>query len=175
MRYLYFTTPILALLFFIFVYNAIEKNRIKRESRVVPKQEPEVVWNADEYLQHQHVKKFNASDVHQLLLKRTLQKPGVYLESLEPAMDTAGIEIVSVFHAVLGDDYTPVITSGNDWPDHKKNSKHYENKAIDFRIIMIPMEDRKKIVELAQERLKGRFRVLWEKGAAEHLHIEMLE
>lgn len=176
MRYLYLTAPILAVLCLILVCLTIENDRSARAAEKVPEpKKVEVVWNAEEYLRHLNMKKFNASDVHRLLLMRTMQKPGVYLESLVPAMDTAGIEIVSAFHEVLGDDYTPVITSGNDWPDHKNNSKHYENKALDFRIIMIPVEDRKKIVELAQKRLKGRFRVLWEKGAAEHLHVEMID
>ena len=118
---------------------------------------------------------FGGREVHRLLIKRTKQKPGVYLESLEPAMDTAGLEIVNVYHQVMGDDYVPVITSGNDWPYHARKSKHYENKAMDFRIKYIPIEQRREIVRLAEERLKPRFRIIWERGEAEHLHLEMSE
>ena len=75
----------------------------------------------------------------------------------------------------MGYEYVPVITSGNDWPYHLRNSKHYMNKALDFRIKNLLYEEKKSIVEMAQERLKGRCRVIWERGDAEHLHVEMLE
>ena len=121
------------------------------------------------------MKPFSGREVHKLLIKRTKQKPGVYLESLEPAMDTAGLEVINAFHQVLGDDYVPVITSGNDWPYHARKSKHYENKAIDFRIKYIPLEQRREIVNLVTERLSPRFRIIWERGDAEHLHVELSE
>lgn len=173
MKHLYILAPILAILLFVGVYFLIRAN-----TKPVPHYEPAVqedYWDAEEYYKHLQVKPFGDREVHRLLLKRTYQKQGVYLESLEPALDSAGIEIVNVFHQVMGDDYTPVITSGNDWPYHKRTSKHYMNKAMDFRIKYIPFEKRKQVVDIAQERLKGRFRVIWEKGDAEHLHIEMLE
>ena len=173
MKHLYLLAPILAILAICGVYYLIKTN-----DRPIPHYEPAVeepVWDAEEYLHHLNAKPFNGRELHRLLLKRTRQKPGVYLESLEPALDSAGIEVVNVFHVVLGDDYTPVITSGNDWPYHKRNSKHYMNKALDFRIKYIPFELRKQVVELAQRRLGGRFKVLWERGDAEHLHIEMLD
>lgn len=174
MKYLYLVAPILAILALCGVYFLIQTNK-----RPIPhyefKKQDEIVWDADEYYRHLKVKPFGGREVHRLLIKRTLQKPGVYLESLEPALDTAGLEIVNVYHTILGDDYTPVITSGNDWPYHAKNSKHYQNKALDFRIQLIPMDKRRQIVERCQERLGTRFRVLWEKGEAEHLHVELLD
>ena len=109
------------------------------------------------------------------MLKRTHQKAGVYLESLEPVMDSIGLEIVNVFHSVMGFEYVPVITSGNDWPYHKKTSKHYENKALDFRIKFLLPEEKKSVVELAKKKLEGRARVIWEKGEMEHLHVELLD
>jgi hypothetical protein len=135
----------------------------------------DVDWSAEDYYRHLNVKPFSGREVHKLLIKRTKQKPGVYLESLEPAMDTAGLEVINAFHQVLGDDYVPVITSGNDWPYHARKSKHYENKAIDFRIKYIPLEQRREIVNLVTGRLSPRFRIIWERGDAEHLHLELSE
>ena len=173
MKYLYLIAPILAVLTLLGVFLLIRTN-----THPIPKYEsPEVEedWSAEDYYKHQNVKPFGVREVHRLLIKRTKQKPGVYLESLEPAMDTAGLEIVNIFHQVMGDDYVPVITSGNDWPYHVRKSKHYENKAMDIRIKYIPIEKRREIVERAQKKLSPRFRILWEKGDAEHLHLELSE
>ena len=175
MKYLYLIAPILALAALVSVYFLIQTNK-----KPIPHYEfntdEEIVWTAEDYYRFiSRSKPFNHREVHRLLLKITHQKPGVYLESLEPALDSAGIEVVNVFHRVLGDDYIPVITSGNDWPYHKRFSKHYANKAVDFRIKFIPVEKRREIVELCKKRLEERFRVLWEKGDAEHLHLEMLD
>ena len=172
-KHLYLLAPVLAIAALIGVYMLIKAN-----DRPIPHYEPKNVedtWSAEEYMRHLNIKPFNQREVHRLLLKRTRQKPGVYLESLLPAMDTAGIEIVHCFHVVLGDDYVPVITSGNDYPYHKPNSKHYKNAAMDFRINDVPMNKRRDIVEMVQDKLGERFRVLWEKGEMEHLPVEMTE
>ncbi|MCF0215065.1 MAG: hypothetical protein HUK21_01160 [Fibrobacteraceae bacterium] len=173
MKYLYIVPVILSILLLVGVQLLIKFNQ-----RPIPRYEPKVnleeeYFDAEEYLRHLNLKPFNVRSVHRLLLKRTHQKVGVYLESLEPALDTAGLEIVNVYHQILGDDYTPVITSGNDYPYHAKNSKHYFNKAMDFRIVGIPMDKRRKIVETVSERLGFRYFVLWEKGEMEHLHVEL--
>ena len=165
--------PLLAVFALIGVYRLIKAN-----DRPIPRYEPKQVedtWSAEEYMRHLNLKPFNQREVHRLLLKRTRQKPGVYLESLLPAMDTAGIEVVHCFHMVMGDEYVPVITSGNDYPYHKRESKHYKNAAMDFRIKDVPMSRRREIVEKIQDKLGERFRVLWEKGEMEHLHVEMVE
>lgn len=172
-KHLYLLAPILAVLLLFGAYKLVKDN-----DRPVPKYEPKVVedtWSAEEYLKHLNNRPFNQDELHRLLLRRTRQKPGVYLESLLPVMDSAGVEIVFCFHQVVGDDYVPVITSGNDYPYHARYSKHYMNAAIDFRIKDIPFQQRKKVVELAQQRLQNRFKVIWEKGEAEHLHVELLE
>ena len=165
--------PLLALAVIVGVYALIRANDrpIPRYQRV----EVEDTWSAEEDLRHLNVKPFNRHEVHGLLLKRTRQKSGVYLESLLPALDTAGIEVVHCFHVVMGDEYVPVITSGNDYPYHKRNSKHYQNAAIDFRIKYIPVEKRREVVDLVRLKLEPRFRVLWEKGENEHLHIELAD
>ncbi len=172
-KHLYLIAPVLALAALFCVYMLIEANR-----RPIPKYEPEPVedtWSAEEYMRHLNLKPFNQREVHRLLLRRTRQKEGVYLESLLPAMDTAGIEVVHCYHNVLGDGYVPVITSGNDYPYHKPNSKHYRNAAMDFRIKDVPLTKRREIVEMIQDKLGKRFRVLWEKGEMEHLHVEMID
>lgn len=174
MKNLYLLAPFFAILAVVGVYFLINANK-----RPIPHYEnsakDEIVWTPEEYYRHLRSKPFSERELHKLLVKRTMQKTGVYLESLEPALDSAGIEMVNIFHLVLGDEYTPVITSGNDWPYHKRNSMHYMNKALDFRIKFIPVEKKRRIVELAQKKLKKRFRVIWEKGENEHLHVEMLE
>ena len=165
--------PQLAVFALIGVYRLIKAN-----DRPIPRYEPKQVedtWSAEEYMRHLNLKPFNQREVHRLLLKRTRQKPGFYLESLLPAMDTAGIEVVHCFHLVMGDEYVPVVTSGNDYPYHKRESKHYKNAAMDFRIKDVPMSRRREIVEKIQDKLGERFRVLWEKGEMEHLHVEMVE
>ena len=172
-KHLYLIAPVLAIAALVWVYMLIKAN-----DRPIPHFERKVVedtWSAEEYVRHLNVKPFNQREVHRLLLKRTRQKPGVYLESLLPAMDTAGIEIVHCFHMVMGDDYIPVITSGNDYPYHLSQSKHYKNAAMDFRIVDIPLAKRRAVVELAQDKLGYRFKVLWEKGEMEHLHVEMAD
>ncbi|WP_297699333.1 hypothetical protein [uncultured Fibrobacter sp.] len=172
-KHLYLMAPLLAVFALIGVYRLIKAN-----DRPIPHYEPKQVedtWSAEEYMRHLNLKPFNQREVHRLLLKRTRQKPGVYLESLLPAMDTAGIEVVHCFHLVMGDEYVPVITSGNDYPYHKRESKHYKNAAMDFRIKDVPMSRRREIVEKIQDKLGERFRVLWEKGEMEHLHVEMVE
>ena len=165
--------PVLAVAALVGVYLLMKAN-----DRPIPHYEPKVVeetWSAEEYMRHLNMRPFNQREVHRLLLKRTRQKPGVYLESLLPAMDTAGIEVVHCFHVVMGDEYVPVITSGNDYPYHKRESKHYKNAAMDFRIKDIPLDKRREVVEMIQDKLGERFRVLWEKGEMEHLHVEMTE
>ena len=172
-KHLYLIAPIIAIAVLLGVYLLIKSN-----DRPIPRYEPKLVedtWSAEEYMRHLNLKPFNQREVHRLLIKRTRQKPGVYLESLLPVMDTAGIEVVHCFHKVMDDDYVPVITSGNDYPYHKRESKHYKNAAMDFRIKDVPLNKRREIVEMAQVKLGERFKVLWEKGEMEHLHIELVD
>lgn len=121
------------------------------------------------------VRRFTNDDVHRLLLSRTHQKKEIYLEQLRPELDTAGIVVVSVFHEVMGDDYIPWITSGNDYEHHKKTSAHYRNMALDFRLKGIPMYKKRAITAKAKSTLGRRFFVQHEfpGGEMEHLHIEL--
>lgn len=172
-RYILLLTPFFAIGLVYFVYNLIEENR-----RPLPVYTPPVVndsWSAEEYIRHLKLKPFNNREVHRLFLKRTRQKQGVYLESMPPLMDTIGLEIVNSYHVVVGDGYTPVVTSGNDFEGHLKTSKHYMNAAFDFRIKDLPFEQRKKVVDLVEQRIGHRCKVIWERGEAEHLHVELLD
>ena len=153
---------------------------IRANMRPVPHVEirnEEAVFDADAYLRSLKTQKrpFNDRGVHRLVLQRTRQKQGVYLESMEPALDSAALEVINVFHSVMGFEYVPVITSGNDYPYHARNSKHYENKALDFRLKGLLPEERRSVIEMSQKRLEGKARVLWEKGETEHLHVELLD
>ena len=174
-KHLYLFVPILAIT--AVVGGCLFLNSKIRPAPPVEIKHEEIVFDAEEYLRSLKAKNrpFSKEGVHRLLLQRTRQKQGVYLESLLPVMDTAGVEVVHCFHKVMGDDYVPVITSGNDYPFHAKNSKHYMNAALDFRIVNLPMNKRREVVEMAQLRLGHRFRVLWEKGEAEHLHVELID
>ena len=172
-KYLFLLPPILAIGMFFGAYFLI-KNDNRTVPRYVPKHHDDT-WSAEEYIRHLNLKPFNERELHRLLLRRTRQKEGVYLESLLPALDTAAIEVVYCYHQVMGDEYIPVITSGNDYPYHARTSKHYQNAAIDFRIKNMPVEQRRQVFEMTKNRLGERFNVLWEKGDAEHLHIELTD
>ncbi len=172
-RHIFLLLPILSVAAVFFVYQMLQENR-----RPIPKYEPRVeedTWSAEEYMRHLKMRPFNNDELHRLLLKRTRQKQGVYLESMPAIMDTIGLEIVHAYHMVAGDDYTPVITSGNDFPGHTRNSKHYMNAAFDFRIVDMPMNDRKRLIEKVTDKIGNRCKVIWERGEAEHLHVELLD
>lgn len=172
-RHIFLLLPVLSVVAVYFVYQFIQENK-----RTIPKYEPkytEDTWSAEEYMRHLNLRPFNNDEVHRLLLKRTRQKQGVYLESMPAVMDTIGLEIVHAFHLVAGDDYTPVITSGNDFPGHLRTSKHYMNAAFDFRIVDLPLNNRKRLTEMVADKIGNRCKVIWEKGEAEHLHVELLD
>ncbi|MDR1760492.1 MAG: hypothetical protein LBR60_08215 [Fibrobacter sp.] len=118
---------------------------------------------------------WNHHSVHQLLLKRTRLKSGVYVGRLHPAMDTAALEVVAIFHEVAGDEYKPLITSGNDFPGHYMASKHYENKALDFRTKDLTRVQKQRLFQRAKEKLTPRFTVLFEDSGLvnEHLHFHL--
>lgn len=175
MRYIYLLSPVLTIFLLLGLYWLVKSND-RPIPQYVRKNTSELqTWTPEEYYRHLNMKPFDGRALHALLIRRTFQKPGVYLENLLPVMDTAGIEVVNVYHTILGDDYTPVITSGNDYPYHKRFSRHYFNAAIDFRIVNVPMRFRKQIADSCSARLGPRFRVLWERGAMEHLHVELKE
>lgn len=118
---------------------------------------------------------WTARDVHELFLKRTDRKAGVHTGKLDGALDSAGLVAVYEFHRVMGDSYRPTVTSANDSPEHARFSKHYENKALDFRLFDVPRKKREGLVRAIEKQLGPRFRVLWENvgKSGEHLHIEL--
>lgn len=84
---------------------------------------------------------------------------------------------MAVFHEVMGDSFIPLITSANDYPYHARFSKHYYNKAIDFRSRDLSAKQKKELLEKAQLKLFKRGRVLLESSGKsnEHLHLELLD
>ncbi len=96
---------------------------------------------------------------------------------LHPAMDTAALEVVAIFHEVAGDSYIPVITSGNDFPGHLMTSKHYENKALDFRTKDLTRAQQRMLLQKANDKLAPRFTVILEDAGTinEHLHFHLNE
>ena len=117
------------------------------------------------------------AEVHNLLIKRVQLKTGVYTGKLDAAMDSAGLVVVAEYHKVMGDSYRPTITSANDYGKHARRPKHYENKALDFRISDVPRNKRSQLVASIRQALGKRFNVFWEEKntANEHLHIELKE
>lgn len=69
----------------------------------------------------------------------------------------------------------PVITSGND-SQHKKNSKHYSNRAIDLRGNNVSGETLRSIAKELQEELGKKYFVQAEvfpkNSATDHIHVQ---
>lgn len=119
----------------------------------------------------------NTSKLHKEALSQVkLKDNSVNVKRLKPQMDSAMIVVVGVYWEVLGNDYIPVVTSGNDYAWHKSNSKHYKNSALDFRIRdpKISKENRRLIADKVRKKLGERYLVLFESPGTtkEHLHVQ---
>ncbi|MCQ2088824.1 MAG: hypothetical protein MJY93_01110 [Fibrobacter sp.] len=119
----------------------------------------------------------NTTELHKDALSQVkLKDNSVNVKRLKPQMDSALVTVVGVYWEVLGNDYVPVVTSGNDYAGHKYNSKHYKNSALDFRTKdpKIPMEKRKLIADKVRRKLDKRYVVLFESPGqgTEHLHVQ---
>jgi len=170
MRYLYLLPLFLALFFAFWAWN--ETTNSRRETSLI-------LSSSSNYLSSSSMEaaSFTVDDVHRLLLLRTKQKNGVYLGKIEPAVDTLALELVAIFHEVMGDSFIPVITSANDYPYHARFSKHYYNKAIDFRSKDLNAKQKKELLEKAQLKIFKRGRVLLESSGKsnEHIHLELID
>lgn len=116
------------------------------------------------------------AEFHQEALEYAYKKPGVNMNSLQPAMDTALIRVAGAFQQVLGDDYTPTITSGDDYNGHVSGSAHYSGAAIDFRLKDIEASYLKEqVASTVREVLGDRFFVDYENPDEEneHLHVQL--
>lgn len=73
----------------------------------------------------------------------------------------------------LGLSVTMYVTSGND-KVHRPDSKHYEDKALDFRTKHLSTEDKHAWKRAIKQRLGRDYDVIleFEGGDNEHLHIE---
>lgn len=170
MRYLYLLPLFLVLFFAFWAWN--ETTNSRRETSLI-------LSSSSNYLSSSSMEAafFTVDDVHRLLLLRTKQKNGVYLGKIEPAVDTLALELVTIFHEVMGDSFIPVITSANDYPYHARFSKHYYNKAIDFRSKDLNAKQKKELLEKAQLKIFKRGRVLLESSGKsnEHIHLELID
>lgn len=101
----------------------------------------------------------------------TFQKANVYL-NLDGNLVYATKVVIECYKEVVGKYFKPTITSAND-SEHTVNSKHYSNKAVDFRIKDVPREDRELLYNRIKQKLPD-FTVLWEDVGTynEHLHIQ---
>lgn len=65
------------------------------------------------------------------------------------------------------------VTSGND-RQHRHDSKHYSNEALDFRTKTLTTDDKKKLIAALRKRLGRNYDVILEDegGTNEHLHVE---
>lgn len=119
----------------------------------------------------------NSTPMHKEALSQVkLKDKSVNVKRLKSEMDSALVVVVGVYWEVLGNDYVPVVTSGNDFSGHKWNSKHYRNSALDFRTKdpKISKENRKLIANKVRDKLDKRYYVLLESPgtAEEHLHVQ---
>lgn len=119
----------------------------------------------------------NTTELHKEALSQVkLKDKSVNVKRLKPQMDSALVTVVGVYWEVLGNDYVPVVTSGNDYAGHAYNSKHYRNSALDFRTKdpKISAAQRKQIADKVRIKLDKRYAVLLESPgkAKEHLHVQ---
>lgn len=71
--------------------------------------------------------------------------------------------------------YEPVVTSANDYPDHKTDSKHYSNEAIDIRGNNMSVATMRAVAKELGEKLGDDYDVLAEVFNVKdynHIHIE---
>lgn len=119
----------------------------------------------------------NTTSMHKEALSQVkLKDKSVNVKRLKPQMDSALVTVVEVYWEILGNDFVPVVTSGNDYAGHVRNSKHYKNSALDFRTRdpNISKENRKLIADKVRAKLDKRYVVLLESPgkATEHLHVQ---
>lgn len=116
-------------------------------------------------------------DIHEEIYNVTRQKPGVNLRTLRPELDTAILIVAAAYHEALNDDdFTPLITSADDYEGHTEKSAHYSGAAVDFRIKDVGnLARRKQVAAYVSEQLGKQFTVLHEDigKANEHLHIQL--
>lgn len=113
---------------------------------------------------------------HNEALTYVYKKSGVNLTTLQPALDTALINVTAAYQRVLGRGYNPTVTSGDDYGGHCEQSAHYSGAALDFRLKDIDDPDLREMVTVAvRENLGDRFFVDHEAPGSEneHLHVQL--
>ncbi len=96
---------------------------------------------------------------------------------LHPAMLLAAMRLEKIFSDIEGTGRADLwITSAND-SKHMKGSRHYDGKALDFRVHGIPLDRQELIAKRCQAALGAEFFVLLEDSGTpnEHLHVEFVK
>jgi hypothetical protein len=99
-------------------------------------------------------------------------KVGVDLRGLHPVWGVAYPVVVAVFTKY---GYEHMVTSGTEKaPDRLPHSKHYEGKALDFRLRHVRQMDKANIVKDVKDSLGLQFDVVHKNPGTdrEHLHVE---
>lgn len=123
-----------------------------------------------------HIRSEAQRRYHESAISQVYIKSGVNLNSLQPAMDSSISAIVEAFQRVVGSDYFPTVTSGDDYEGHASQSAHYSGAALDFRLKDIDDPELREMVTVAvREALDDRFFVDHEfpGQAREHLHVQL--
>lgn len=95
------------------------------------------------------------------------------ISRIQPAIADTIPLVEKAFKAIVGNNYTPTITSGNDGK-HKRNSKHYKNLALDWRTRDITTEQAHKVTDIIKKELGDKYFVDFEypDGPNQHIHIQ---
>lgn len=100
-------------------------------------------------------------------------KPGANVNNIEPAIADTIPVVEKAFKAVVGDNYKPTITSGNDSDVHDPNSMHYKNMALDWRTNDINSLEAKLVTELIKKSLGDNYFVDFEDPGTDNQHIHI--
>ena len=97
-------------------------------------------------------------------------KANADIKNLHPSMNIVINEVIKAYNEYNVD---PVITSGND-SRHSFNSKHYKNKALDFRTKDLPYYAKNRIARTVAYNLGRDYYVQLESLGSnnEHLHVQ---
>lgn len=146
----------------LFLYNQFDFDQIKYESRSDEFDPMGLVMDEDSYKTIIDLKKE----------KRVRIKSGVNVHSLRYEISNTVPLVIAVYKQVLGDNYIPVITSGNDGK-HSKNSLHYKNLAMDWRVNNAHSQKTKRIYSHLINSLGDSYKVLLEDIGTPNAHIHI--
>lgn len=112
--------------------------------------------------------------LHDYIMENTFQKSGVVME-LTPDLEKGLVLVIKCFKEVFGPDFAPTITSAHDsFDQHNEWSYHRTGRAVDIRLNDLPLQQRRRVMKLIQERLPNGYKAIWESQYLpnEHLHFQ---